>query len=79
MNIIERTGNIWGVSPEYRFRFSIEAPFKRTISFEWKKSSSLMGRFGGGWNWKLGVQSGGSTVIFNFLVFSITIRKQSGR
>lgn len=29
------------------------------IKFSWRSPRSLMGRFGGGWNWKIGVQAGG--------------------
>jgi len=35
--------------------------------------SDLWGRFGGGWNWKVGVQVGGRTVIFNLLTFSLSV------
>lgn len=33
----------------------------------------LFGRFGGGWNWKLGFQAGGKTLIISLLVFSIRV------
>jgi len=33
--------------------------------------SDLWGRFGGGWNWKVGIQVGGSSVIITLLTFSI--------
>lgn len=42
------------------------------IEFEFKSSKNLCGRFGGGWNWKLGFQLGGKTLILNFLIFSIS-------
>lgn len=40
--------------------------------------TALHGRFGGGWQWKLGVQAGDLSanhghVIFNLLVFSVSI------
>lgn len=38
------------------------------------RDSQGMGRFGGGWDWKLGVQWGGSTVIWSLLVLEISIR-----
>jgi hypothetical protein len=41
------------------------------IKFEWRDPKSPMGRFGGGWNWNVGVQVGGSTVILNLLVCSL--------
>ena len=36
----------------------------------WRRS---IGRFGGGWNWKLGVQAGDRTVIVNLLVASVRL------
>ena len=46
-----------------RFRFS----YRR------RSRNMHMGRFGGGWNWKLGVSVGGSTVVFDALIFSMRI------
>lgn len=40
------------------------------ITFLWR-SRKVLGRFGGGWNWNLGFQAGGNTLILNLLVFSI--------
>jgi hypothetical protein len=34
-------------------------------------SSTVWGRFGGGWNWCFGFEIGGSTVMINLLIFSI--------
>lgn len=45
------------------------------IVFNWRSSKNLWGRFGGGWNWKLGVMIGGTTVILDILIFSIRINK----
>lgn len=39
--------------------------------FDWRSPKNLWGRFGGGWNWKLGIQCGGATVIINLLIFSL--------
>jgi len=36
-------------------------------------ASKLLGRFGGGWNWCLGLEAGGRTLIINLLVFSIRV------
>jgi len=36
------------------------------------KSSDGWGRFGGGWNWVVGFQAGGHSLILNLLIFSIT-------
>lgn len=43
------------------------------ISFNMRKKSEIFGRFGGGWNWQLGFQIGGSTIIINLLVASVRI------
>lgn len=32
-----------------------------------------MGRFGGGWNWNLGIQIGGKTILLSLLFGTITI------
>jgi hypothetical protein len=41
------------------------------VKFEWNSKHNLWGRFGGGWNWELGIQIGRTTVIVNILVFSV--------
>jgi hypothetical protein len=38
------------------------------FSFDWRVKSRLFGRFGGGWNWALGLKAGGSTVMLYLLV-----------
>ena len=38
------------------------------IKYERRFKSNLMGRFGGGWNWKVGIQVGGRTVIIDLIV-----------
>lgn len=43
------------------------------IRFHMRRSDGLMGRFGGGWNWKFGVQVGGSTTIVSLLIADMTI------
>ena len=43
-----------------------------TIRFRWDRKSNLWGRFGGGWNWKLGFQAGGRCIIFSLVIFEIT-------
>jgi hypothetical protein len=48
---------------------------KYNIHIEWKTSVNLWGRFGGGWNWKIGIMWSKYTVIFNLLVMSIRINK----
>ena len=48
------------------------------IRFSYRSSNSIMGRFGGGWNWKLGFQCGGSTVLVSLLIVEIIISKYRG-
>lgn len=43
------------------------------VTFKWRSKSNFMGRFGGGWNWVLGLQIGGKTLIINILVCSVRI------
>lgn len=40
-----------------------------------RPKSALWGRFGGGWNWSLGFQAGGRTLIVNLLTFSVRISR----
>lgn len=47
------------------------------IMFEWRSSENLWGRFGGGWNWVLGIQVGTSSVIINLLVCSLRFNLKS--
>lgn len=37
------------------------------------KQNKPLGRFGGGWNWKVGFQIGGRTLIISLLIGSIRI------
>lgn len=41
------------------------------VRLSWRDADGLMGRFGGGWNYKLGVQVGGSTVIVSLVLFDL--------
>ena len=47
---------------------------KIEMCFQIRSSQGVMGRFGGGWNWKLGFQAGGRTIIISLLVAELTIR-----
>jgi hypothetical protein len=40
--------------------------------YGWRTTKG-MGRFGGGWNWSLGIEIGGSTIILNLLFGAIRI------
>lgn len=57
---------------EIRKRFNIG---KLTFSFHWGDKKSMWGRFGGGWNWALGFEYSGSTLLLNILVCSLMIYK----
>ena len=41
------------------------------VTFSWRSKKNPMGRFGGGWNWQLGFEAGGSTIIVTLLVCSV--------
>lgn len=43
------------------------------IHYSRRSKKSRMGRFGGGWDWNVGVMAGGKTIIVNLLVASIRI------
>jgi hypothetical protein len=45
---------------------------KLHIAFNWQSKKNFWGRFGGGWNWNLGFQAGGNTIIFNLLICSLS-------
>lgn len=45
---------------------------KLRIDFKWRSKKNFWGRFGGGWNWQLGFQAGGNTIIFNLLICSLS-------
>lgn len=49
------------------------------INFDIHNNKGLMGRFGGGWNWKLGIQVGGRTIVLSLLVaeLSISLKKKN--
>jgi len=56
--------------PTWNFRWAVG---RLKIHFEWRSSKDLWGRFGGGWDWKVGFQSGGSDIILYFLVCSVRL------
>lgn len=72
---IEKTGNVWGVTQEYLFNFTVRMPFNLCAKLQMRSNKNLMGRFGGGWRYSLGILIGGSTVILNCLVFTIRIER----
>ena len=48
-----------------------------SVVVQWRSSKSFWGRFGGGWQWELGFQAARGTIIFNLLIFSITVNRKS--
>lgn len=48
------------------------------ITFSIREAKSFMGRFGGGWNWKLGIQVGGSTALISLLIAELTLSIKKG-
>ena len=43
------------------------------IRIVWCRNDGIMGRFGEGWNWRLGFQAGGETIVFHLLVLTISL------
>lgn len=41
------------------------------IRFSWRSSKNLMGRFGGGWNWNVGIVASRNAVLFHLLVCTL--------
>lgn len=42
-----------------------------SIKYSHRSPKNLWGRFGGGWNWSLGFEAGGRTLILNLLVATL--------
>ena len=40
-----------------------------------RRSDGIMGRFGGGWNWKIGIQWGKTTCIMSLLVMEVIVTR----
>jgi hypothetical protein len=43
------------------------------IKYSHRSKQATMGRFGGGWNWKLGIQTGERSVLISLLVSELKI------
>ena len=48
------------------------------LTYQHRDKTAPMGRFGGGWQWQVGVQVGGKTAIVNLLVASVRIDWSQG-
>lgn len=51
----------------------------RRITYRHRGPDAFMGRFGGGWQWKIGMQAGPSTVLLNVGMFELTISNPDRR
>lgn len=49
---------------------------RHKFEFHWRSKANMWGRFGGGWNWELGIQVGRSTVILSCLTFTLSWRRR---
>jgi len=47
--------------------------FYVNFAFIWKSRKNPSGRFGGGWQWKLGFQLGDHTLMIDILICSVVI------
>lgn len=79
---IEKCGNVWGYTQEYDFKFSIKILW-RIVAFEQRSANSFLGRFGGGWGFKIGVQASSfkkflrmDDVIFSLFTMTMRVKKQ---
>ena len=67
---------ISGEAPEYWYKIRLgkwRTPGWACVTIEQRKANNFTGRFGGGWQWKLGIQASGSTVIISLFVMEISI------
>lgn len=73
---ISKTGNVWGHTIEYVYNFSFHLG-SWNINVSQRRKGTFMGRFGGGWNFRLGLQgSSYKSWIFSYWVGSIRVSKQ---
>jgi hypothetical protein len=66
-----QTLQIAGVLEGYGMK---ETRFKVSAEYHHKSPGCFMGRFGGGWNWMVGVRAGGQTLILHCLVFDVVFK-----
>ena len=57
---------------QYVVKFS-RAIGRLEIFVSMRSKNNAWGRFGGGWNWKLGLQAGGRTVVISFLIIEVML------
>ena len=61
-----------GKDPRYIIK-SQNKSTKLKIRFEMRSKDNFMGRFGGGWQWKLGFQASKTSIIISLLVAELSI------
>ncbi len=69
--VVEATGLKWFSSPAFDVRKRIG---RLEVGAKMRKRDGFMGRFGGGWNWMLGIQLGSTTLLIRLLVMTVSIR-----
>lgn len=59
-----------------------DTKFRKVVQFgrwkiraEMRSKNGWMGRFGGGWNYKLGIDVGGRTVLINLFIMTIAVSR----
>lgn len=71
---IKATGWPWQIK-NHSALLDFDTKVKVGERWGWKDPGG-MGRFGGGWRWKLGVMASGRTVIFDLVFGSIRISRE---
>lgn len=66
----EKPGGLWPPRQERERRWEM---LGRRWTLSMRPADTPMGRFGGGWQWKVGVQVGSSTVIVSLLVATLRV------
>lgn len=66
------------VLPRVEIKKSVQVG-RLKITFNWRSKKNFWGRFGGGWNWILGFEVGGNTIIFNLLICSVRLDWKRGQ
>ena len=67
---VEKNGGLWGPRAERERRWQA---LGRRWTLSMRPADGPTGRFGAGWQWKVGVQVGKATVIVNLLVASLRV------
>lgn len=66
----------WGSATVGKFSKELTLRGRRyRVRYRRRDTRGTMGRFGGGWNWKVGAQLGGSTLLLSLLVAEVTISR----